>query len=265
MSFSDPIGDRMKEKYENPYKGILPKKTNLVIRLDGKAFHTYTKKLIKPFDERLTESMKYASLKLAEHIPGCKLTYTQSDEASLWLTDYDSYVTDGWFGYDLQKIISISSSLFTAHFNAKINQLVLPQLIPNPASFDARVLVIADPVEISNYFTWRFFDAQRNAISSLGQKHYGHTRLFKKSTADIRKMLAEDGMDVSKMKNDFIHGFFHKKFKAQKTIVMKNGAEPEPQIVDYQEWRFFHIFDHKDITKEVSSLVPNPHSESEIA
>ena len=104
----DKIGDRMKNNYENRTKQFLTRRMPTIIRLDGKAFHTYTKGLNKPFDEGLIEDMQETTKFLCANIQGCKLGYTQSDEITLVLTDYDNLQTDAWFDYNVQKMTSIS-------------------------------------------------------------------------------------------------------------------------------------------------------------
>ena len=49
----DPLGERIKTQYEYRSKSLLPRRTYTIIRLDGKAFHTYTRGLNKPFDKDL--------------------------------------------------------------------------------------------------------------------------------------------------------------------------------------------------------------------
>ena len=49
----DSLGDRMK-KYEGVSRNYLTRRVPVIIRLDGKAFHTFTKGFKKPFDEVLT-------------------------------------------------------------------------------------------------------------------------------------------------------------------------------------------------------------------
>lgn len=253
MSFLDPLGDRIKNNYENPFKGFIPKRTNLVLRLDGRAFHTYTRGMLKPFDGTLTEAMCFATQKLAEDIQGCKLAYVQSDEASLWLTDYDEYETQPWFGYDLQKMVSISSSVFTAHFNKKMSDSGISDV--GLAMFDARILVIADPVEVANCFIWRSFDAYRNSISSIGQHRFGHKKLHKKSTKDIVEMLKETN-DLETIDQSFLYGSFLKKISINRQV----GFELENVVIGH-EWRKLVIPNHKDIMNTVLGLVPNPHEQ----
>lgn len=45
----DLLGDRMKE-YESIPKVRLMRKTPAIIRIDGKAFHSFTRGMVKPFD-----------------------------------------------------------------------------------------------------------------------------------------------------------------------------------------------------------------------
>lgn len=112
----DDLGTRMKE-YEQRNRSYLQRRMYTVIRCDGKAFHTYTRGCKKPFDEGLVEDMQLTMKYLCENIQGCKLGYTQSDEISLVLTDFDTLQTDAWFDGQVQKICSIASSLATARFN----------------------------------------------------------------------------------------------------------------------------------------------------
>lgn len=113
---NDSLGDRMKE-YEGVPRHFLTRRIPAIIRLDGKAFHTFTRGMKKPFDcimmATMQETMKY----LCENIQGCVLGYTQSDEITLVLTDYATIKTDGWFGYNVQKMASVSASMATLAFN----------------------------------------------------------------------------------------------------------------------------------------------------
>ena len=113
----DAIGIRMKENYENISKTKLTRRTPVVIRIDGKAFHTFTKNFQKPFDFILMESMKETTLKLCKNIQNAKLGYCQSDEISILLCDYDNLDTAAWFDNEVQKICSISASMATFYFN----------------------------------------------------------------------------------------------------------------------------------------------------
>lgn len=113
----DALGDRMKENYENRSKTYLTRRVPVMIRIDGKAFHTFTRHFNKPYDEVFHKAMNETLKYLCENIQGCKFGYTQSDEITLVLTDYDTLTTDAWFDYSVQKMCSISTSMATMKFN----------------------------------------------------------------------------------------------------------------------------------------------------
>lgn len=168
----DKFGDRMKG-YENAYRTHLPRRMPVIIRIDGKAFHTYTRGMKKPFDEYLSDAMWGTCVYLAQNIMGCKLAYTQSDEISLLLTNYDKLTTEAWFDNNLQKLVSVSASLATAKFN-EIMRLKHPE--KQLALFDARAWVLPKD-EVCNYFLWRQQDATKNSISMVAQANFPHKQL----------------------------------------------------------------------------------------
>lgn len=168
----DQFGDRMKG-YENAYRVKLPKRLPVIIRIDGKAFHTYTRGMKKPFDEVLTNAMWETSKFLTANVMGCKLAYHQSDEISLLLTNYDKLTTESWFDNNLQKIVSIAASLTTAKFNELMRKKYPEKSF---ALFDARAWVIPHD-EVCNYFLWRQQDATKNSISMVAQANFPHKQL----------------------------------------------------------------------------------------
>jgi tRNA(His) 5'-end guanylyltransferase len=205
----DPLGDRMKDFYEDRTRYKLARRTNTIIRIDGKAFHTYTKGLQRPFDQGLMEDMNKTAEYLCQNIQGAKFGYVQSDEISILITDYDDIDTHAWFDGNLQKITSIAASLATAKFN----QLRIMRHMENAmifleqehieefkmAHFDARVFQIPYQEEVINYFIWRQQDATRNSISSVAQSLYSAKELHGKKTSDMQEMIFQKGINW----NDF--------------------------------------------------------------
>jgi tRNA(His) 5'-end guanylyltransferase len=200
----DNIGDRMKSFYEDRTRYQLTRRTNTIIRIDGKAFHTYTKGLQRPFDQGLMEDMNKTTEYLCQNIQGAKFGYVQSDEISILITDYDDIDTHAWFDANLQKMASIAASLATAEFNRlrlirKMNTTVatagsiLEQF--KHAMFDARVFQIPYQEEVINYFLWRQQDATRNSISSVAQSLYSAKELHGKKTSDMQEMIFQKGIN----------------------------------------------------------------------
>ena len=191
----DPLGDRIKSQYEDRTRILLPRRTYTIVRLDGKAFHTYTSGLERPFDQKLMDDMDSTAKYLCEKVSGCKLAYVQSDEISLVLTDFDNIGTQSWFDGNLQKITSISASMATAKFN---------QIRPDKlAFFDSRAFTIPDPIEVSNYLIWRQKDATRNSILMAAQSMFSHSELHGKPCDQLQEMMWSKGTNW----NDYPDGF----------------------------------------------------------
>lgn len=184
----DDLGNRMKSYYEKRTRIKLPRRTYAIIRIDGKSFSTYTRNLNKPFDSILMEDMAWTTKFLCENIQGCKMGYTQSDEISLLLTDFDRLGTDAWFDNDIQKMVSVSSSMATGYFNRRREPNDF-DVLPSLAFFDSRVFTIPTAVEVENYFIWRQKDATRNSIQMVAQYHFSHNELHGKNTSEMKKML----------------------------------------------------------------------------
>ena len=203
----DSLGDRMKQ-YEGIPKISLMRRNPVIIRIDGKAFHTFTRGFQRPFDNILIESMQETMKYLCENIQGCKLGYCQSDEISLLLTDYDTINTAAWFDYQVQKMCSIAASMATLIFNRVFNEKVesanidsyvglnvgfeylsaLDKAQEKGAMFDARCFSIPKE-EVCNYFLWRQNDCTRNSIQMVGQANFSHKELQGKSCDKIQDML----------------------------------------------------------------------------
>lgn len=211
----DDLGNRMKTFYEEIPKTKLMRRTPVAIRIDGKAFHTFARGFKRPFDDVLIKTMQETAKYLCENIQGCQLAYTQSDEISLLLIDYQRFETSAWFDYEIQKMVSISASMATLEFNRQfldnVNEWqsncglkeetdsdIIEQLYKlqdtyieaeyKGATFDSRVFNIPRE-EVTNYFYWRQLDASRNSVQMVGQANFSHRELQHKSCNDIQDML----------------------------------------------------------------------------
>lgn len=207
MPTHDELGLRMKNFYESVPKTSLMRRTPVAIRIDGKAFHTFTRGFEKPFDEVLGRAMRETMKYLCENIQGCVLGYTQSDEITLILVDYKKLTSSAWFDYEVQKMCSITASMATMAFNkffdgevrkwsyenqsnANVNDLrsTYYNATLKGAMFDARVFNIPKE-EVANLIYWRQLDAARNSIQMVGQAYFSHSELHGKNQNDIQEML----------------------------------------------------------------------------
>ena len=224
----DDLGTRMKEQYENRTRYSLPRRTYTIIRLDGKAFHTFTKNMKRPYDLDLMNIMDETAKFLCEEIQGSQFAYVQSDEISLLLTDFEKITTDAWFDGNIQKMVSVAASIATTKFNQEIlNKVIREELydceFPGSmdfyelkrfigefkfAQFDARVFTIPDHIEVENYFIWRQKDAVRNSISMVAQSLYSHKELEGKSSPEKQDMIHDKGQNWNDMPDGFKRGRF---------------------------------------------------------
>lgn len=182
----DSLGDRMKRYEAVSDVGLTPRMPS-VVRLDGKGFHQWTRRVgaVRPFDSTIHELMSSTTLILCEEIQGVVIGYTQSDEISLVLQDYFGLDTEAAFGKRLQKLVSITASLATAIFNESARQVFVDAPL---ALFDARAFVLPKE-EVSHYLIWRQQDAVRNSIRMAGYAQFPSKALEGVSNTALQERL----------------------------------------------------------------------------
>lgn len=217
MPINDELGTRMKENYEMRSRTSLLRRTPVILRIDGKAFHSFTKGFQKPFDEVLIEAMQKTMQYLCKNIQGCVFGYTQSDEITLVLVDYQTLTSCAWFDYEVQKLCSVGASMATMYFNKAFSEIVQPLLdeadpltvafhssaytddylnrieayhnaMKKGAMFDCRCFNVPEE-EVVNCVYWRQIDAMRNSIQMIGQANFSHKELQNKTCRMIKEML----------------------------------------------------------------------------
>ena len=212
MDTSD-LAKRMKD-YERRNRYYLQRRTPVILRLDMRAGHSFTRGFQRPFDEVFIKTMQETAKYLCENMQNVKCSYQQSDEITLVLVDYEKLNSDCFFEYRVDKLCSIGASMATIAFNKLFieNYLdYLSTLEPNlydeterkechkivdtysnaadkGAMFDCRCFNIPKE-EVTNCLYWRQLDATRNSIQMVGQANFSHKELQNKSCNDIQDML----------------------------------------------------------------------------
>lgn len=249
------LGNRMK-RYEAVSDDYLLRRVPVIVRIDGRAFHTFTRGMKRPFDDDiLLESMRQTMKYLCENIGGCVFGYTQSDEITLVLTDYKTIHTEPWFGYRKSKVISICSSMATWKFNDTFRRLVeagyneyfevwdrkdeddklwntYNKAVEKGALFDCRAFNV--PIDdVCNNIIWRQADASRNSVEQVGHFYFSDKELYKKSVNDIQDMLV---LQKNVNWNDFpVHlkrGSSCIKIDTEKKVIVRG----EEKVVPSCEW-----------------------------
>lgn len=271
---NDNLGDRMKE-YENAFRFYFPRRMPLIIRVDGRAFHTFTRGFIRPFDDVLRSAMQMTAKKLCEEVSGCKLAYVQSDEISLLITNDDTLETQPWFDNNLQKLVSLTASIATLGFNKAFDGCVWAWYInklketknriamdkedirayeaytakKNSATFDSRAFILPKE-EVCNYFIWRQQDAVRNSIQMVAQSLYSHKELQGKNSSDLQEMIFQKGINWNDYPIDCKRGACIVRAESEMNGVLRHKWEVDIEIPTftkdraYIERRLTHEEDH---------------------
>lgn len=262
----DNLGQRMKDFYENRTRHLLPRRTYTIIRIDGKAFHSYTKGLTRPFDDGLIEDMDNTAIYLCNEIQGTKFAFVQSDEISILLTDFDKISTDAWFDGNIQKICSISASLATSKFNqlrlkrniefifkysniSNLNETFISNFESFKfANFDSRTFTIPSKNEVINYFIWRQQDCIRNSINSVAHSLYSYKDLNGKNINEIKEMCLQknvnwDNFNIKLKNGRFIEKeiYINKNNDIKRTIWVSNEC---PSFIKNKEFLKNKIIDN---------------------
>lgn len=216
--------------------------------------------------DAMQRTMKY----LCENIQNAEFAYSQSDEITLILIDYQTFETSAWFDYEVQKICSIAASMATLKFNMAFKEAILneewewknsltPQSVEiqkahsdyiatlkkaaqKGAMFDARCFNIPKE-EVANLVYWRQLDAMRNSIQMVGQANFSHKELQNKSCNDIQKMLWEErGIDWNSFPTDCRRGAACIKMPPKEETI-----DAEKPVANHSSWI---IDNHMPILKE---------------
>ncbi|MER7331775.1 MULTISPECIES: tRNA(His) guanylyltransferase Thg1 family protein [unclassified Micromonospora] len=231
MSDNTSLGDRMKA-YEAATRTVLPRRTYTIIRVDGRAFHSYLHGAEKPYDHQFMEDMDQVAEDLCQEIAGAVFAYTQSDEISVLACDFATPHTQPWFGGVVAKMVSGSAALASAKMTRRRPQQVALAL------FDSRVFTISDPREVANYFIWRQRDCVRNSITMAAQAQFSHKRLHGVNTGQMQELLwSEKGINWNDYPDGCKRGRVVVKTSGMRQVTFTHKRTQEEQTVDaFRSW-----------------------------
>lgn len=186
----DSLGDRMK-MYESASRTQLPRRMPLILRIDGRAFHTYTRGLAKPFDSNLMAAMNATAVSVCSEVQGAQLGYVQSDEISVLVHNYKRFSSSAWFDNSIQKMVSVAAGIASAAFTVQSSSVFGTV---RPAVFDARVFALPE-AEVCNYFIWRQQDTIRNGVQMMARAKFSHSACENQSVPQLVGMLRDAGVE----------------------------------------------------------------------
>ena len=233
----DNLGDRMKY-YENISATKLIHQMPIILRIDGKAFHTFTKHFCKPFDSVFIDAMKLTTKDICEEVQNCRFGYVESDEISLLVYPKDVWNSEAYFDAKVQKLCSIIASFATIRFYRNFSTLVNAfvsgtkednemskvylKAVETNACFDCRCFNLPKE-EVCNYFIWRQQDATKNSIQMVARTHFSHKELQGKKFSDMNEMLFNKGVNFDKLPTVWKRGTAVYKVP---TSIPKTGQQP---------------------------------------
>ena len=238
----DSLGDRIK-RHEAVSEFYLTRRLPCLLRCDGKSFHSWTRGLGRPFDDNLRNCMEYAAYKLCKEVEGARFGYTQSDEITILLVDYQTLSTESWYSYRIQKMTSVAASICSTAF-AEACFKYLPEQVKKKgfARFDARVYSVPKE-DVSNAFLWRTQDCVRNSIQAVGQANFSQKQLHGKSCNEIQEMLfKEKGINWNDTPTRYKRGVSF--YKAELELNQINSVK-EPQVMYATAYRKKWIKDYE--------------------
>lgn len=244
------LGDRMKN-YENAYRVYLPNRLPVIVRVDMRSGHTYTRGFQRPFDSYMHKAMVETTKALCAEVSGCKMAYTQSDEISLLVTNNDTIETQPWFGNNLQKIVSLTAAKASIAFQTAMNKIYLNTTTYiddinsnyttyiahlNNVMFDSRAFILPED-EVVNYFIWRQQDAIRNSIQMAARACFSHKECDNKNCDELQEMLFQKGINWNDYKVWEKRGICIKKTELMMPIVYgKSINNLTSQVVKRTRW-----------------------------
>lgn len=229
MSDKTSIGDRMKS-YEAPTTSrVVFKGQPLVVRLDGKAFHTFTKGMARPFDQKLSDLMVGTTKALVDRFHAL-VGYCQSDEITLvWYLPSESSAEYPFAGR-LQKVESLTAAFATAWFNRNLGQY-FPDKVDALPTFDSRAFVVPNLMEAYHAVLWRQQDCTKNAISMAAQSMFSHKALQNKNGPAMQEMMfSQHGVNFNDYPSAFKRGVFAKRIRRERPLTADEKAKMPPHL-----------------------------------
>lgn len=226
MKDNSPLAKRMK-LYEQSYNLRLPDRLPLILRLDGKSFHSFTAYMERPYDTKFIDWMNIIARLLVDDIQGAVFGYVQSDEISILLWPWKKYESRPWFENELLKIVSVSASMAAAY--GSINPPTKAHGFP---VFDCRPIIMPE-YDVVNYFIWRQQDWENNSLQMLAQSHFSHSELLGKKRDDLHEMLHAKGINWTHLPQHLKEGSIIR--YAQDHLFTFTAVEPAPRFIENRE------------------------------
>jgi len=212
----DDLGDRCKafERAEADRRAMrgLP----LLARLDGRAFHTFTRDLRRPYEPGMSTAM----IETARHLvqdTNALVGYTQSDEITLAWYEPSQSISDYLFDGRFQKLASVLAGTASARFCQLLAEH-LPGKVNETPHFDCRVWQVPTLNDAAGVFIWREDDATKNSITMAAGAYYSDRELEGKNSSVKQELLWQKGVNWNDFPSFFKRGTYLQRRGFERTL-----------------------------------------------
>lgn len=211
----DKLGDKHK-RFEEVASHVLMPDTPWIVRMDGVAFHTFTKGISKPFDPDMTHCMQKTAMDMTEAYKPA-LTYVQSDEITMCFVPTSEVI----YGGKISKLCSTFAAKASVIFNDAVRRHISHKCGMMPI-FDARVFNVPSLDDMAENLLWRQEDAVRNSVSMACHANFSDKELLHKTSGERREMLKSIGIDWNDYPTHSKMGTFYRKEKIENIITKES-------------------------------------------
>jgi len=198
----------------------------VMVRIDGRAFHSFVQGLERPYDQRLSQMMIDTTKYLVQET-NAVMGYCQSDEISLCYESTDPNVQI-FFDGRCAKIISQLAAMTSVFFFEQCLEKLPPEYAKKRPTFDCRAWNVPCRYEATNTFLWREQDATKNSISMAARAKYDHKDLVDKNGPEMQEMLFQKGINWNDYPRFFKRGTFVQRRVIQHKFTPKELQELPP-------------------------------------
>lgn len=220
---TDALGDRCKSYECVEADRCAMRALPLLARLDGRAFHTFTRGLQRPYDPGMSTAMIETTRYLVEKMVAL-VGYTQSDEITLAWYESSTSAAGYAFGGRFQKLTSVLAGMASAKF-AQLVPEHLPSKVGRTPHFDCRVWQVPTLADAADVFVWREDDATKNSITMAASAHYSHRQLHEKNSSDKHEMLHAKGVNWNDFPAFFKRGTYLQRRNYERTLTDEERAK----------------------------------------
>ena len=222
----DGLGDRCKEFERAEADRRAMRGLPLLARLDGRAFHTFTRDLRRPYEHGMSRAMIETTRYLVQEMVAL-VGYTQSDEITLGWYEPSQSVSDYAFDGRFQKLASVLAGMASARFCQLLVEH-LPDKVDETPHFDCRVWQVPTLEDAAEVFIWREDDATKNSISMAAGAYYSDRELDGKSSSAKQEMLWQKGVNWNDFPSFFKRGTYLQRRSFERTLADEERAQIPP-------------------------------------